>query len=389
MRTVKQVSELTGISVRMLHYYDKLGLLKPSEVTDAGYRLYDDDALLTLQQILFYKELDIPLKEVKEIMYSPNYDKKLALENQRKLLILKCNRLKDLIELINKTLKGENEMSFQEFDMKEYYKALEELKNDHKDRIIKEYGSMDKYNDFIERLKSKEAEIAKMAVEKYGSIEKYVEAMKKNFNSEIFTIGDQFSLFKKDLLDDRHPRLKELFKKLAAERDKDPSSKEIQQIAEEITITAKIDYELFKMEGGSDYWHYMVRLYLLLPEWIEAVDKKYGEGAAKFIGEALKNYMGDYKPRLEMLYERLVSDLGKDPTSSENQEIVEEIAAITKKSNEAMKVDEGENHWGYTAELYLSNSNWIKVNDKKYGMGASEFIGKALKCYAESKRLSK
>jgi len=66
MRTVKQVSELTGISVRMLHYYDEIGLLKPSKVTDSGYRLYNDEALMLLQQIMFYKELEIPLKEVKK-----------------------------------------------------------------------------------------------------------------------------------------------------------------------------------------------------------------------------------------------------------------------------------------------------------------------------------
>lgn len=71
MKTVKQVSDLTGISIRMLRYYDKLGLLKPSEVTDAGYRLYDDKAIETLQQILFFKELELTLKEVKEIMASP------------------------------------------------------------------------------------------------------------------------------------------------------------------------------------------------------------------------------------------------------------------------------------------------------------------------------
>ena len=62
MRTVKQVSDLTGISVRMLHHYDKIGLLKPTKLTDAGYRLYDDEALEILQQILFFKELDLPLK---------------------------------------------------------------------------------------------------------------------------------------------------------------------------------------------------------------------------------------------------------------------------------------------------------------------------------------
>lgn len=82
MRTVTQVSDLAGVSVRMLHYYDKIGLLKRSEITDAGYRLYDNEALKALQQILFFKELDIPLKEVKKIIASPYFDKMQALGNQ-------------------------------------------------------------------------------------------------------------------------------------------------------------------------------------------------------------------------------------------------------------------------------------------------------------------
>jgi DNA-binding transcriptional MerR regulator len=140
MRTVKQVSDLTGISVRMLHYYDEIGLLKPSVVTEPGYRLYDNEALETIQQILFFKELDIPLKEVKEIMGSPNFDKMKALENQKKLLIIKRDRMNSLIELINKTLKGANTMSFKEFDMTEYYNVWEEFKKENKDRVIKTWG---------------------------------------------------------------------------------------------------------------------------------------------------------------------------------------------------------------------------------------------------------
>ena len=67
MRTVKEISELTGISVRTLHYYDEIGLLKPTQKSDAGYRLYDDRALEILQQILFFREFDIPLKEIKAV----------------------------------------------------------------------------------------------------------------------------------------------------------------------------------------------------------------------------------------------------------------------------------------------------------------------------------
>jgi len=128
MRTVKQVSDLTGVSVRMLHYYDEIGLLKPSAITEAGYRLYDDEALAVLQQILFFKELDIPLKEIKEIMGNPHFDKMQALEKQKKLLIIKRDRLNGLIELINKTLKGVNRVSFKEFDMTEFFNVLEEYK---------------------------------------------------------------------------------------------------------------------------------------------------------------------------------------------------------------------------------------------------------------------
>ena len=79
MRTVKEISGLTGISVRTLHYYDEIGLLKPTQKSDAGYRLYDDRALEILQQILFFREFDIPLKEIKAVLENPalerNYTK--------------------------------------------------------------------------------------------------------------------------------------------------------------------------------------------------------------------------------------------------------------------------------------------------------------------------
>lgn len=384
MRTVKQVSDLTGISVRALHYYDEIGLLKPSEITETGYRLYDDEALKTLQQILFFKELDMPLKEVKDIMTSPYFDKMEALKNQKKLLILKQKRLKGLIELINKTLKGEGTMNFKEFDMSEYYNVLEEFKIEHEDKVIKMYGSLDKYNELIKKCKAKEDEIAKEAIKQYGSIEKYAKAVKNNLNSATSSLAEQYDKFKKDCLEDKHPKLKELFKKLTTDLSKDTSSKEIQEIAEAVVNTAKKDYEAFKSERGDDYWYYMVKTYSILPEWMEAVDEKYGSGASKFIGEALKKCPSTKLPKIEELYNKLTSDLSKDPYSKEIQEIVHEIANETKKQNEDLKVDAGENYLGYTADLYLSNDIYIKVTDKKYGNGASKFIGEALKFYSEN-----
>lgn len=388
MRTVKQVSDLTGISVRALHYYDQIGLLKPSEITETGYRLYDDEALKTLQQILFFKELDMPLKEVKGIMSSPYFDKMQALKNQKKLLILKQKRLNGLIELINKTLKGEGTMNFNEFDMTEYYNVLEEFKTEHEDKVIETYGSIDKYNEFIEKCKLKKEEIAKSAIKQYGSIEKYAKAVKNNLNnSATLTLAEQIDKFKKDCIEDKHPKLKELFKKLTADLSKNPNSKEIQEIAEEIVNTAKKDYEAFKSERGNDYWYYTVNIYSVYPEWIEAVDKKYGSGASKFIGEALKKCPSTKLPKIELLYKNLTLDLSKDPYSKDIQEIIHEIENETKKQNEDLKVDAGENYLGYTADLYLLNDIYIKVTDKKYGNGASKFIGEALKFYSENSKL--
>ncbi|EGV07957.1 transcriptional regulator, MerR family [Streptococcus constellatus subsp. pharyngis SK1060 = CCUG 46377] len=91
MKTIKEVSKIAGISVRTLQYYDNIGLLKPTAHSDAGYRLYSDSELITLQHILLFRELEFPLKEIKEIINSENFDKDIALEQQINLLTLKKN----------------------------------------------------------------------------------------------------------------------------------------------------------------------------------------------------------------------------------------------------------------------------------------------------------
>ena len=88
MRTVKEVSKLTGVSVRTLHYYDAIGLLEPTKITDAGYRMYDDTSLSRLQNILLFRELQFSLKEIKEILDSPNFNQEEAVAQQIKLLEL-------------------------------------------------------------------------------------------------------------------------------------------------------------------------------------------------------------------------------------------------------------------------------------------------------------
>ena len=98
---IKEFAEFSGVSVRTLHYYDEIGLLKPAYIDQhTGYRFYDGESVLRMQQILFYRELDFPLKSICKIVSSPNYDKEKALQAQKKLLTLKKERLERLIAAI-------------------------------------------------------------------------------------------------------------------------------------------------------------------------------------------------------------------------------------------------------------------------------------------------
>lgn len=141
MMKVKEVAELVGISVRTLHHYDEIGLLRPTKVTTAGYRLYADKDLETLQQILFFKELGFPLKKVKEIMGDPDYNKEEALQLQKNLLLEKRNRYDRMIHLINKTIQEtnggipmSNKERFEGFDFQHnpYEQEARERYGDHK-----------------------------------------------------------------------------------------------------------------------------------------------------------------------------------------------------------------------------------------------------------------
>ena len=120
MRTVHEVSKLTGVSIRTLQYYDRIGLLHPADYTEAGYRLYDDAALETLQQILLFRELDFPLKDIRRILQSPSFDRQKALDQQIGLLELKKERLDNLIALARgiKTTGVNATMDFSAFDTK-------------------------------------------------------------------------------------------------------------------------------------------------------------------------------------------------------------------------------------------------------------------------------
>lgn len=131
---ISELAKLTGVTVRTLHYYDEIGLLTPSEVTDAGYRIYDEAALERLYQIRFFRELAFSLDDIKEIMENPGYNKNEAVRMHRDLLVKKRIRLDQLIGLLDGMMKGEHNMSFKEFDMTEIEKAKKEYAAEVKER---------------------------------------------------------------------------------------------------------------------------------------------------------------------------------------------------------------------------------------------------------------
>lgn len=142
--TVNQVSKLAGVSIRTLHYYDEIGLLVPPVTTDAGYRLYDDTSLERLQSIMLFKELEFPLKQIKKIIDSSDFDKNKALNQQIKLLILKKERIENLIKFAEglKDL-GVNSMNFKAFNTKKIDEFTKKAK--------KFWGETEAFKEFEEK----------------------------------------------------------------------------------------------------------------------------------------------------------------------------------------------------------------------------------------------
>ena len=113
---IGEMAKLCGVSVRTLHYYDQIGLLRPETTADSGYRWYGAAEVAKMQQILFFRELDFSLKEIAALLCDPHYDRQEALRQHRTLLSMKRDRLNGLLDLLDRELKGEHTMSFQEFD---------------------------------------------------------------------------------------------------------------------------------------------------------------------------------------------------------------------------------------------------------------------------------
>lgn len=239
MMTVNEVSKLTGVSIRTLQYYDKIGLLNPADYTESGYRLYDDSALEKLQQILLFKELEFPLKEIKEIITSPDFDRNKALEQQITLLTMKKEHLENLIDFARGIkLIGVKTMSFSAFDTKK----------------IDEY--------------------AKRAKEQWGNTATYKEFEEK---AQSWTDDDE-QIMAKDFM--------QLFVEFGALKNEEPGDlkvhEKVKKLQEYITehfykCTDEILFSLGQMYGGGG-------------EFTENIDAVGGVGTADFTAEAIRIY---------------------------------------------------------------------------------------------------
>lgn len=287
MMSVSQVAKLTGTSIRTLQYYDEIDLLKPSELTASGYRLYDDEAIQKLQQILFFKELGFKLQEIKIFISQPDFDKIAAYRKQKELLLLKRSRTDQLIQLLSRLEKGEQCMSFKEFDLSDYIKALENFKARSTDTIVKHWGSIENFDIFIQKIKDDESEVAKLAIQEFGSVEKYTEAMKYNL--------EHFSEIMDTQLTEEAKKVGQqsdmLYAKLTADMSKDVSSSEVQSIVQSI--------DLLIQENGSSvsldkpYLNIIIDAYA--SDYVKKItDTKYGEGASDYIVKALRYYSENY-----------------------------------------------------------------------------------------------
>lgn len=280
MRTVKEISEMTGITVRALHYYDEIGLLRPTVRTGAGYRLYDDAALTTLQQILFFREFDLPLPEIKAILEDPAMDRDRVLRTQRRMLAAKKARLERLIASIDDILKGENKMDFSIFTKSEMEEMFQSTVRNMPEAVrrtaLEEFGSLENWREhYIETVSKPEmqANYAKM-VEWYGGKEAYLASVKEPVSQEVA------AAFKE--------RERAILEKLAGKMGCPADSFPVREIVGEYSFVMK---RLFQVKDEAGMMLSLARS--LRDERVRPrLDETYGAGAAEFFAQAIEGFYG-------------------------------------------------------------------------------------------------
>ena len=282
MMTVKEISKRSGISVRTLHYYDQIGLLHPTVKSEAGYRLYDDKALERLQRILFFREFEIPLKEICAIMDDPGFDEAAILRMQRRMLAAKRDRLARLIASIDDILKGDNRMDFAIFNRSE----LEELAQSIAERmpdslrgsIEREFGGMAKWKThYVERASREDFQraFAKMVEWYGGDRDKALDAMNRPLPREVSEAYGR--------------RILDIEARLWERRALPVDSFEVKQLAGEYGFVMK---QLGQFDRGEEEFMRSVAANYRDPLGRKAAEERYGEGAGEFFARAIEAMFG-------------------------------------------------------------------------------------------------
>lgn len=275
MMTIKEMSELTGVSARALRYYDEIGLFHPNGRSEAGYRLYDEKELEVLRQILYFRELDIPLRTIKEIIENPALDRKSILQTQKKMLISEKERLERLIDSIDVTLKGANTMDFTVFNKEESSKMfsamLEHMPDEIRDTAIKEFGSVEEWRaHYLNAVSSEEVQkqYAKI-VEWYGGKEAYFD-----------TVMNPLS---EDVRKSYKRRIDKVLDNLSKKQTQDINSFEVRELIGEYGFVLK---QLLQMKDEKNMMLAQAETYLDVR--VAAVtDERYGDGFSDFLNRAI------------------------------------------------------------------------------------------------------
>ena len=279
MKTVKEVSELTGISVRTLHYYDEIGLFRPTEVKETGYRFYDDKAIDELGQILVFRELDLPLADIKLIMDNPELDRNTILAKQREMLCVKSQRIERIIASIDEMLKGDQNMDLTVFDETEiramFTDMLQNMNESQKQIFVDHYGSIEAWEQHMMEAASNEKVQKNYAkvVEWYGAKEAEKDPVRNPPKSEVF------SAYQK--------RIDDIKKRIAKKKGTDVASFEIRQLIGEYDFVAK---QLYQVKDAEPLLRGIAKGYQEDEELIAALDSIYGSGSAKYIGDAIESF---------------------------------------------------------------------------------------------------
>lgn len=278
MKTVKEVSKIAGVSVRTLRYYDEIGLLKPTGQTESGYRLYDNKALEKLQAIMFFRELEIPLSEIKKIMENPNYDKEQVLLAQKAFLEKKRNRLNGIIELISDVVKGVNTMSFEAFNNEDIQKIIDHtlgvMPRETLEEQIKQYGSEEKYREHLAGGFANEQATADL-IKWYGSKEKAVEAVLQADGSGETIKQEQ----------DENKVIYELFMKAKGDDDAQLAREAVERLAENYK-------RIFCLDNARNILLDLAKEYLTMEKLAEVTDSQFGAGCAEYVAHAIQRYYG-------------------------------------------------------------------------------------------------